>query len=89
MQAFDWNRIKEDHEMAYARGQIAADMPAGMYSIEELEKISLDMDLSTVEVDTAMRMEFQSMPPEAQQKMLELLEKADPDNMDFWRKTLL
>ena len=89
MQAFDWNRIKEDHEAAYARGQIAADMPVGTYSIEELEKISLDMDLSTVEVDTAMKMDFQSMPPEAQQKMLDLLEKADPENMDFWRKTLL
>lgn len=89
MTTIDWDRIKEDHETAYARGQIAADMPTGTYSIEELEKISLDMDLSTVEVDTAMKMDFQSMSPDAQQKMLELLEKADPDNMDFWRKTLL
>lgn len=89
MPGFNWKKIQEDHEAAYARGQIAADMPMGTYSVEELERISLDMDISTVEVDTAMRMEFQSMPPEAQQKMLELLEKADPDNMDFWRKTLL
>jgi hypothetical protein len=36
-----------------------------------------------------MKMDFQSMPPEAQQKMLELLEKADPDNVGFWKKTLL
>ena len=89
MSTFNWDKIKDDHETAYARGQIAADMPAGTYSIEELEKISLDMDLSTVEVDTAIKIDFQSMSPEAQQKMLELLEKADPDNMDFWRKTLL
>ena len=89
MPTFDWDKIKDDHETVYARGQIAADMPMGTYSIEELEKISLDMDLSTVEVDTAMRMEFQSMSPEAQRKMLELLEKADTDNMEFWRRTLL
>lgn len=85
----DWDKIKDDHEAVYTRGQIAADMPAGTYSIEETEEISLDMDLSTVEVDTAMKMDFQSMPPEAQQKMLELLEKADPDNVGFWKKTLL
>lgn len=89
MPNFDWDRIKDDHEAAYARGQMAVDMPAGTYSIEEMESISFDMDMSTVEVETALKLDLQSMSPEAQQKMLELLEKADPGNMDFWRNILL
>ena len=36
-----------------------------------------------------MRADFQSLPPEGQAKMLDLLEKADPDNLNWWLEILV
>lgn len=47
-----------------------------------------DMAKSTREVEEAIRNDFNELPPEFQDHMLNLLAKVDPDNMDFW-KTLL
>ena len=89
MAEIDWRRIREDHEVAYFRGEMEVDSPDGSYNIEEMEDILLEMQLSTAEVDEALRMEFQSMPPEAQTKMLELLQAADSEHFDYWQRTLL
>ena len=89
MVEIDWKRIKEDHEVAYFRAEMCLDLPEGDYSIEEMQDIIQDMEMSTVEVDEALRLEFQSMPTEMQTKMLELLQTADSEHFDYWQRTLL
>ena len=43
---------------------------------------------STAKIDTAIREEFNSLPPYAQARMLDLLAGADPGNMAFWNEIL-
>lgn len=47
MAEIDWRRIREDHEVAYFRGEMEVDSPDGSYNIEEMEDILLEMQLST------------------------------------------
>jgi len=83
----EWAALKEEHEIAYLRGDIATSSPES-YSIEEMREISEAMDESTAKVDAAIREDFAALPPQAQARMLELLEKVDPGNMDFWKELL-
>ena len=83
----DWDKLSEEHAIAYLRGDLATSSPAS-YTIEEMKAISDDMFASTAVVDAAIRKEFNALPPVAQACMLELLEEADPDNMDFWKEAL-
>lgn len=83
----EWAALREEHEIAYLRGDIATSSPES-YSIDEMREISAGMDESAARVDAAIRDDFAAMPPQAQACMLELLEKADPGNMDFWREVL-
>lgn len=87
--ALDWNKIREDYEAAYFSAELCLESPRGEYSIEEMESIIFDMEMSTAEVDEALRLEFHSMSLEAQAKMLELLHAADSEHFDYWEKTLL
>ena len=83
-----WNDIQEKHEMAYFRGQLATEFPES-YTLEEMKEISDSMSASTAEVDEMLRADFESMPPFAQDKMLDLLRQADPDNFDWWLEVLV
>ena len=58
--------------MAYFRGDLATSMP-GSYSVDEMREISAAMDASTAEVEAAMRADFESLPPEAKVKLLDML----------------
>ena len=83
----NWDQIREKHEIAYLRGDLATSSPES-YSIDEMREISAAMDESTAEVDAAIRAEFNALPPFAQARMLDLLAGADPGNMEFWKKLL-
>ena len=83
----EWSALVEEHEMAYFRGELAVSSPES-YSIEEMRAISEAMDESTAAIDAAIREDFAALPPQAQNRMLDLLEKADPKNMNFWREML-
>ena len=58
--------------MAYFRGDLATSMP-GSYSVDEMREISAAMDASTAGVEAAMRADFESLPPEAKVKLLDML----------------
>lgn len=51
MAEIDWKRIREDHEAAYFRTEMCLDLPEGDYSIEEMQDIIQEMEMSTIEVD--------------------------------------
>lgn len=84
----DWDKLAEDHAIAYLRGDLATSAPES-YTIEEMKAISDGMFASTAKVDAAMRKDFQELPPHAQAKMLDLLQKADSVHFSWWQKTLL
>lgn len=84
----DWSKLREEHEIAYLRGDLATSSPES-YTIEEMKAISDGMFESTAAVDAALRADFEAMPPEAQGMMLDFLQKADPDSFDWWKQTLL
>ena len=57
--------------------------------MEEKKQICEGMEASTAEVDAALRADFEALPPVAQDKMLDLLAKADPEHFDWWKELLL
>ena len=83
----DWNDLMLSHELAYLRGDLATSSPES-YTIEEMKEISDGMFASTAEAEAAMREDFNQLPPEAQAKMLGLLQKADPGNFKWWTDLL-
>ena len=83
-----WNRMREEHELAYFRADVCLGSPQS-YSLEEKRQICADMDASTTEIDAALRADFEALPPVAQDKMLDLLQKADPEHFEWWKDTLL
>jgi hypothetical protein len=84
----DWNDLMVSHELAYLRGDLATSSPES-YTIDEMKAISDGMFTSTAEVEEAMRKDFQSWTPQAQAKMLDLLQQADPEHFGWWMKTLV
>lgn len=83
----DWDKLAEDHAIAYLRGDLATSSPES-YTIEEMKAISDGMFESTAEVEAAMRKDFQPWTPQMQARMLDLLEKIDPENISWWMDTL-
>lgn len=83
-----WRELAEEHEIAYLRGDLATSSPEN-YTVEEMKAISGGMAASTAKVDTALRADFESMPPEAQGKMLDLLQDVDYKHFDWWKEMLL
>ena len=83
----EWAALKEEHELAYLRGDLATSSPDS-YTLDEMRAISAGMDESTARIDAAIREDFEQLPPEAQARMLELLAGADPGNMAFWNEIL-
>ncbi|MCI6405549.1 MAG: hypothetical protein MR800_04185 [Collinsella sp.] len=73
--------------MAYFRGDLAMSMPSS-YSIDEIGEISAAMDASTAEVDAAMRADFESLPPEAKVKLLDMLAESGVESQEWWEKIL-
>lgn len=83
-----WDALREEHEIAYLRADICLGSPQS-YSLEEKKQICEEMAASTAEIDAALRADFEALPPIAQDKMLDLLQKADPENFEWWKSVLV
>ena len=84
----EWTRMQQEHELAYFRADVCLGSPES-YSLDEKRQICEDMEASTAVIDAAMKRDFESLPPHAQAKMLDLLQKADPDHFDWWLEILV
>ena len=87
MREDEYKRLVEEHEMAYFRGDLATSSPES-YTLEEMREISAAMDASTDKVDAAMRADFESLPPEAKVKMLDMLAESGVESREWWEKIL-
>lgn len=84
----DYRRLREDHEVAYFRADLALSDLEG-YSLEEKAEIIEGMRSSTEEAERAMREDFESMPPETRRRMFEMLASSGPGARGFWSRMLL
>ena len=85
--ATEWNRMREEHELAYFRADVCLGSPHS-YSLEEKRQICADMEASTEAIDAAMRADFWSMPAEARSRMLDLLGGSDCKTREWWEELL-
>jgi len=86
--ATDWNRLAEEHELAYFRADVCLGSPQS-FSLEEKRQICDEMEASTAEVDAALRADFESLSPEAQGMLLDMLCASGCMTPEFWKETLL
>ena len=84
----NWNRLYEEHEMAYFRADLALSSPQS-YSIEEKAEICDQMAASTAAVDAAMKADFDALPEFAQQRLMEMLCASGVESQEFWEGVLL
>ena len=83
----DWNKLIEEHELAYFRGDLATSSPQS-YTVDEMKAISEAMDASTAEAEAAMRADFWSMPAEARERMMDLLGASGHETRSWWEGLL-
>ena len=83
-----WDILAEENELAFFRADVCLGSPES-FSVEEKAAICDDMEATNKAIENAMRSDFQTWSPVAQAKMLDLLEKADPNRFDWWIKTLV
>ena len=84
----DWTALQQAEDMAYFRAEACLFSPES-YSLEEKKAICDGIDESNELIEAALKADFESLPPFAQGKMLDLLKQAGPDNIDWWRNVLL
>lgn len=84
----EYKRLREQHEVAYLKGDLAASMPES-YSLEEMREISEAMDASTQAIDEAMRADFESLPSEAKDKLLDMLAGSSVESREWWEYVLM
>ncbi len=84
----NWNQMIEDHEITFLRGDICLGSPQS-YSMEEKRQICADMEASTAAIDAALKADFESLSPEAQSMLLDMLCASGCMTPEFWKETLI
>ena len=84
----DWTALRQAEDMAYFRAEACLLSPES-YSLEEKRAICDGIDESNEQIGAALKADFESLPPVAQVKMLDLLKQADPANFEWWREILV
>ena len=82
-----FDAIIEESEMAFLRADVCIGSPQS-FNLDEKRAICEGIDAVNARAEQAMREDFQSWPPQAQARMLDLLQKADADHFDWWISTL-
>lgn len=83
-----WNELTLENELAFFRADVCLGSPES-YSLEEKAAICEGMAATNEAIEKAMRNDFQQMPPFAQDKMLDLLQRADPEHFPWWKDILV
>ena len=84
----NWNKLMEDHELAYFKADVCLGSPES-FSLDEKKQICAEMEASTAEVDAALRKDFESLPPEARSMLLDMLCASGCMTPEFWKEILI
>lgn len=83
----DLEKYGREHEEAMFRAEICA-MSPDSYTLDEKREICEDIDLTGGMQDAAIKEDFESMPPEAQDAMFEMLCKSGSPSVEYWERLL-
>lgn len=83
-----WQELAQEHELAYFRADVCLGSPES-FSLEEKKQICEEMEASTLEIDAALKADFESLPPEAQGILLDMLCESGCMTPEWWKATLL
>ena len=83
----EWNGLREDHELAFFRADVCLGSPQS-FSLDEKKQICEEMEASTSAMDAAMKADFESLPPEAQGMLLDMLCASGCMTPEWWKATL-
>ena len=81
------NQLCEDNELAFFRADVCLGSPES-FSLEEKAAICEDMEATNKAIEDAIRMDFESLPPEFQGKLLDMLCASGCMTPEWWRETL-
>ena len=81
------NQLCEDNELAFFRADVCLSSPQS-FTLEEKAKICEDMDATNKAIEDAIRADFEALPPEFQNKLLDMLCTSGCMTPEWWRETL-
>ncbi len=84
----EWNKLHEEHELAYFKADVCLSSPQS-FSLEEKREICEQMEATTNNIDAALREDFESLPPKAQDMLLDMLCASGCMSPEWWKSTLL
>jgi hypothetical protein len=76
-------KLQQDEEMAYFRADLCLSSPES-YSLEEKKQICNDMAATSMAQLAAIREDFQSYPPEIQERLLGMLSMSGIESPQWW-----
>ena len=82
------DELAQNEAVAYLKADLCLSDPDN-YSLDEKREICEEMAATREAIEEAMRKDFSELPPEGQDAMLNLLQKADPEHFDWWKSLLL
>ena len=83
----EWNDLMQEHELAYFKADVCLGSPHS-FSLDEKKRICDEMQASTAAVDAAIKADFESLPPEAQGMLLDMLCASGCMTPEWWKETL-
>ena len=83
----EWNDLRTEHELAYFKADVCLGSPQS-FSLDEKKQICAEMEASAAAVDAALKADFESLPPEAQGMLLDMLCASGCMTPEWWNSTL-
>lgn len=87
MEAEEYERLREDAEVAYFGAELYEAFPESC-GIEDARRIVRAMDRAEEAADEAMRKDFAGLSPAEQEKMLSLLSMCGVQDASWWERIL-
>ena len=81
------NQLCEDNELAFFRADVCLGSPQS-FTLEEKAKICDEMELTNAAIENAIREDFNALPPELQDKLLEMLCSSGCMTPEWWSEIL-
>ena len=81
-------KLIEDEAMAYFRADVCLGSPES-FSLDEKREICEQMESTSKAIEDAMKADFESLPPEFQAKLIDMLCSSGCESEEFWKDLLL
>ena len=82
-----YNDLIEENELAFFRADVCLSSPQS-FTLEEKAAICGGMDATNKAIENAIREDFESLPPQFQDRLLDMLCASGCMTSEWWRETL-